>query len=80
MAANRVDSLMDIGKMVRVQRHKLNLRQAEAAGLIGVGVRFLSELERGKETLAAGKVLQVLKALGLNVSIETSSGEAPNEK
>jgi transcriptional regulator with XRE-family HTH domain len=80
MAEKRVDSLLDIGKIVRAQRHKLNFRQAEAAGLIGVGVRFLSELERGKETLAAGKVLQVLKALGLNVSVGTTSEETLGEK
>jgi hypothetical protein len=34
-----------------------------------VGTKFLSQLENGKETAELGKVLQVLKAMGLEVYI-----------
>ena len=44
---------------------------ADAAALCGVGYRFMSDLENGKATVQVGKVLQVLKALGLDVTVET---------
>jgi hypothetical protein len=55
MGSVQVNSVADFGKVVRTQRKKLALTQSDAAGLLGVGVRFLSELERGKETLAASR-------------------------
>lgn len=41
----------------------------QLAGAAGVGVRFLSELERGKTTVQLGKALDVLWALGCSVRI-----------
>ncbi len=45
----------------------MGLTQLDAAGLCGVGERFLSELERGKQSAELGKVLQVLRRLGLRL-------------
>lgn len=45
------------------------MRQRDAAGISGVGVRFLSELERGKPTVELGRALRVLGRLGLEVWI-----------
>lgn len=59
----------DIGVEVRKARKRLGFKQADAAGLLGVGVRFLSELERGKETLEVGRVLRVVLGLGLSITI-----------
>ena len=39
------------------------------AGFANVGMRFLSELERGKETAEIGKALNALRLLGLEVVI-----------
>ncbi|NCC14012.1 MAG: transcriptional regulator, partial [Spirochaetia bacterium] len=60
----------DIGKLVCSKRKELGLTQKEAAGLCGVGVRFWSELERGKSSLHLGKVLLVLTRLGLEIQVE----------
>jgi HTH-type transcriptional regulator/antitoxin HipB len=69
-----VRSPKDIGLLVRKTRAAKGLSQERAAGLTGVGRRFLSELESGeKETLEIGKVLQVLGRLGLKVKIETKT-------
>jgi y4mF family transcriptional regulator len=65
------DSVEQLGKIIRHYRKIQGLRQDEAAGLLGVGVRFLSELERGKTTLEVGKVLQVVHGLGLQLQIVT---------
>lgn len=53
----------------------------EAAGLSGVGIRFLSELERGKPTAALGKALTVLERMGLElwVAPRGTGGDADNE-
>jgi transcriptional regulator with XRE-family HTH domain len=48
----------------------MGLSQLDAAGLCGVGERFLSELERGKTTAELGKVLQVLNRLGLRIRLD----------
>lgn len=47
----------------------MGLKQAEAALLCGVGVRFLSDLERGKDTARIGSTLKVVGGLGLMLSI-----------
>jgi HTH-type transcriptional regulator/antitoxin HipB len=59
-----------LGRAIRVQRKSIGLTQLDAAGLCGVGERFLSELERGKPTVELGKVLQVLNRLGLRIILE----------
>lgn len=61
----------DIGKIIRETRKAQGLRQPELAAASGVGLRFLVELERGKETAHLGKTLDVLAALGCVLSITT---------
>lgn len=65
----QVRSPADVGAIVRDARVQQGVDQANTAGLSGVGVRFLGELERGKPTLRLGLVLQVLGRLGLDVWI-----------
>ena len=56
-----------LGRLIRQRRKEQRITLAEAAGLTGVGVRFLHELERGKATASLGKTLQVLERMGLEV-------------
>lgn len=65
----KVSSSLDIGRVIRAKRREINVRQEDAASLSGVGTKFLSQLENGKETAELGKTLQVLKKLGLEVYI-----------
>lgn len=60
-------SASDVGAAVRKKRKAEGLRQAEAAALCGVGTRFLSELENGKEAASLGKTLRVLHGLGIDL-------------
>lgn len=62
-------TIYDIGQTIRSERKKQNLRQDELAAAAGVGLRFLVEVERGKDTAQIGKILDVLSALGCKVSI-----------
>jgi HTH-type transcriptional regulator/antitoxin HipB len=65
----KIENPFDIGKLVRQRRKKAGLTLQEAAGMAGVGIRFLSELERGKPTLQLGLVLQVLQLFGLELNV-----------
>ena len=64
----------EIGKIVRAARRAQGLRQDQLAGAAGVGVRFVSELERGKATVRLEKVLAVLSTLGCRVRVELPGG------
>lgn len=59
----------ELGKVVRHRRKKLGLTQAALAAVAGVGVRFVSELERGKRTAEFQRVLNVLHVLGMNLEL-----------
>ena len=74
---NRTVTASDIGAAVRKKRKEDGLTLADTAALSCVGYRFMSDLENGKETVQVGKVLKVLTALGLNMTIEARKW--PNE-
>lgn len=59
--------LNPIALFVKEKRKKLNLTQIQLAEKAGVGVRFIRELEQGKETLQLNKVNQVLNLFGHEV-------------
>jgi HTH-type transcriptional regulator / antitoxin HipB len=65
----KIVDVEDLGRCVRAQRKAQGATQADFAALCGVGNRFISELENGKPTMELGKVLQVLKCLGLEVQV-----------
>lgn len=65
-----VKDVAELGKAVRQARRETKLTQAQAAALCKVGTRFLSELERGKPRLQIGKVLHVLHAFGITISLQ----------
>lgn len=67
--STRIESAEDLGKAIRRQRKQGDLTLIEAAGLIDVGVRFLSELENGKPTVRLDKLMLVLDALGLQLHL-----------
>ncbi len=70
----------EIGQIVRAARRAQGLRQDQLAGAAGVGVRFVSELERGKATVRLEKLLAVLGTLGCKVRVELPGGAtATNE-
>jgi HTH-type transcriptional regulator/antitoxin HipB len=66
----RVEDAGQIGSLVRKRRKEAGMTLKEAAALAGVGVRFLSELERGKPTLQLGLAIQVLQLFGLEMHVE----------
>lgn len=62
-------SVSDLGAMIRRRRKEAGFTQARLAAFLGCGVRFVSELERGKQTVELGKVLAILSGLGLELRV-----------
>ena len=58
-----------IGQLVCQRRKEAGMTLKDAAALAGVGVRFLSELERGKPTLQLGLAISVLQLFGLELHV-----------
>ena len=55
---------MNLSVFVKQKRAASGLTQPELAEKAGVGLRFVRELEQGKETLRLDKVNQVLNLFG----------------
>lgn len=62
---------MSIASFVKQRRKQLRLTQPELAMRVGVGLRFVRELEQGKSTLRLDKVNQVLALFGAEVGVVT---------
>jgi len=62
------DKKESLEKFIKRKRKSLKLTQKELAEKAGVGLRFVRELERGKETLKMDKVNQVLNLFGCKLS------------
>lgn len=58
-----------LGANLREKRKELGLTQADLALASGTGIRFISDLENGKESCQIGKVLQVAECLGLELQL-----------
>ena len=73
----------DIGTLVRQTRKRLGITQKQLALTAGTGLRFIIELEKGKETCEIGKVLTVLHTLGIKLILtppapaHEGSGDGP---
>lgn len=74
MESSLVRTAGELGAVVRLRRKEFGLTQSGLAEVAGVGVRFLSELERGKPTAEFQKVLQVLSVLGLDLQLIPRAG------
>ena len=61
-----------IASFVKTHRRMFNLTQVDLAEKSGVGLRFVRELEQGKQTLRIDKINQVLALFGHEV------GAVPN--
>ena len=56
-----------LAKYVKTMRKQYDLTQMELSEKSGVGLRFVRELEQGKQTLRLDKVNQILNLFGHEV-------------
>ena len=58
-----------LSKYVKAMRKEYNLTQVDLSEKAGVGLRFVRELEQGKQTLRIDKVNQILNLFGCEVGV-----------
>jgi y4mF family transcriptional regulator len=58
-----------LSEYVKSMRKEYGLTQVDLSEKSGVGLRFVRELEQGKETLRLDKVNQVLNLFGTKVGV-----------
>ena len=62
-----------IGIEIAHLRKKMGLNQIDFSMRVGVGLRFLRELERGKKSVRMDKLLQVLNFLGCELELRSNN-------
>lgn len=63
-------TVMDVasfGALVRKTRKEQGLTQTDLAEWCGVGINFVSDVERGKPTVEMGRALRLAEMLGIDV-------------
>ena len=60
-----------LSKYVKAMRKEHNLTQVDLSEKAGVGLRYVRELEQGKQTLRIDKVNQILNLFGSEVGVVT---------
>lgn len=60
---------ISISDFIKKKRKQLKLTQPDLAEKAGVGLRFLRELEQGKQTVRLDKVNQVLALFGSKLGV-----------
>jgi HTH-type transcriptional regulator / antitoxin HipB len=58
-----------IGKLIRDTRKSIGVTQKNLALTSGTGIRFIVDLENGKETCEIGKALSILNTLGIKITL-----------
>lgn len=60
---------VSISEFIKKKRKQLKLTQPELAERAGVGLRFVRELEQGKDSVRLDKVNQVLALFGSEIGV-----------
>ena len=63
----RIENTAELGKLISAERKRRGYTQAEMAGLCGVGITYVSNLENGKGTAEIEKALHILQMLGFDL-------------
>ncbi len=67
--ANIVYDTVELGQLIRSERKASGVTLQQTSAKSKIGVRFLSELERGKATAEIGKVISALHTVGLDMAV-----------
>jgi HTH-type transcriptional regulator / antitoxin HipB len=70
---------LELGNLIRETRKALKVTQRDLALTSGSGLRFIIELEKGKNTCQIGKVLSVLHTLGITITLTSSAVSVSEE-
>ena len=73
-ATQQCDDMRKIGAVLRTRRKELGYSQSELAQFCGFSQRLISEMERGRDTVAINKVMRYANALGIDLVLSIRGG------
>jgi len=76
----RIRNAKEIGALVRENRVKLKLSQAQLAERVGVSRLWIVHLEKGKSTAQLDLVLRTLDILGLSVDLSAKATASQSDR
>ncbi len=68
-----IESISELGQIIRLTRKSQGMTQEQLAAACGIGIRFIRELEHGKESCHIGKAFLVADMLGLKFTLKPRS-------
>lgn len=77
MSETQITDTRALGELIRARRAALGLRQPDLALTANVGIRFIVDIENGKETCQVGLALRLLKALGVDLTAHVPPVNSP---
>ena len=69
-----IESMADIANCVRKTRRAQGVSQTVLSQLSNVGLRFLCDVEHGKQSVRFDKLLSVLASLGIVLKLDLPPG------
>ena len=71
----RIDSMAELGPIIRWLRKDLGFTQTQVALLTGFSPRLIGEIERGRGTVGIDKVITYAQGLGIDLLARTRGGQ-----
>jgi transcriptional regulator with XRE-family HTH domain len=65
-----INSAADLGLVIRAVRKSTHVRQDDLAGAVRVSRQFTHDVEQGKPTVQLGRVLLLLRELGIALNVD----------
>ena len=69
----QIESVEDIGTLIRLTRKAQGLRQDDLGAMVGCSHKYVVDVEKGKATIQTGLLLKLLEELGIEVSVDLPS-------
>ena len=67
-------NMKELGEFIAAERRRQGVTQLQLSQAADVGRRFVVEVESGKATVQAGKLLKVLDTLGVSIALTAPEG------
>ena len=69
-----------IGDIIKYHRKKSGLSQKALADVAGIGKTVVFDIEKGKETIQFKSIINILKALNINILLDSPLMEKYNKE
>lgn len=73
----QINTMAELGEVIRATRKANKIRLDDLAGMAGVGPVFVGDVEYGKETAQIGRVIQLMNELGLKFTVDVPDSTEP---